>query len=139
VAVIGRFTPAKDGYVGRIRTLTISARVRIIACDRKTSNAAPDFRVYAGGMDVGAAWIDDAGRHGERRLSVKLDDPGWGGPRRAELIERDGAAELQWKRQSIEGTNSPEPRHDAGARRAVPGRGDRALHQGVAPVEPRDE
>ena len=46
--VIGTFSAVKDGYAGTIRTLTISAKVSILANDRKESQGAPDFRIMAG-------------------------------------------------------------------------------------------
>ena len=56
LATIGTFTAGKDGYAGTIRTLTISVKARIVANEAKKSNAAPDFRVYAGRAELGAAW-----------------------------------------------------------------------------------
>ena len=41
---------------GRIRTLTMNSRVRIIANDRKAKDGAPDFRVIASDTEIGAAW-----------------------------------------------------------------------------------
>ena len=52
---IGTFTPAKDGYVGTIRTLTMNVKAKIVANDEKASEDAPDFRIYAGRTELGAA------------------------------------------------------------------------------------
>ena len=66
MATIGSFTVGKDGYAGTIRTLTISVKARIVA-DDKESDAAPDFRVYAGRAEpVRAAPV--RGRRGRGRL-----------------------------------------------------------------------
>ena len=46
--VIGTFKADKDGYAGTIRTLTLNAKVRIVANDQKQSQGAPDFRVLVG-------------------------------------------------------------------------------------------
>ena len=54
--VIGTFKAVKDGYAGTIRTLTLNAKVRIVANDRKESDDAPDFRIFAGATEIGAAW-----------------------------------------------------------------------------------
>ena len=54
--VIGTFTAVKDGYAGTIRTLTLNARVNVVANDDKESDKAPDFRILAGGNEIGAAW-----------------------------------------------------------------------------------
>ena len=56
MATIGSFTAGKDGYVGTIRTLTVNVKAKIIANDSKKSEGAPDFRVYAGRAELGAAW-----------------------------------------------------------------------------------
>ena len=54
--VIGTFKADKDGYAGTIRTLSLNAKLRIVANDQKQSASAPDFRVFAGVTEVGAAW-----------------------------------------------------------------------------------
>jgi len=51
MATIGNFTVSNDGYVGTIRTLTVNVKARIVPNDQKKSDAAPDFRVYAGKAD----------------------------------------------------------------------------------------
>ena len=35
MAIIGTFTPMKDGYAGTIRTLTVNAKVHLIAVEEK--------------------------------------------------------------------------------------------------------
>ena len=55
MATIGSFTAGKDGYIGTIRTLTVNVKARIVANDAKKSEGAPDFRVYAGRAELGAA------------------------------------------------------------------------------------
>ena len=96
---IGSFTAGKDGYVGTIRTLTVNVKARIVANDQKRSDGAPDFRIYAGRAELGAAWRARTGG-GEPRdyLSVQLDDPSFPEPIRAALFEEDGAAFLVWNR-----------------------------------------
>ena len=99
MATIGSFTAGKDGYVGTIRTLTVNVKAKIVANDQKNSEGAPDFRVYAGRAELGAAW--KARTNGEtprEYLSVQLDDPSFPEPIRAALFEEDGAAFLVWNR-----------------------------------------
>ena len=99
MATIGSFTAGKDGYVGTIRTLMVNVKARIVANDQKKSESAPDFRVYAGRAELGAAW--KARINGEEPrdyLSVQLDDPSFPKPIRAALFEEDGAAFLVWNR-----------------------------------------
>ena len=55
MATIGSFTAGKDGYVGTIRTLPVNVKAKVVANDNKKSEAAPDFRIYAGRAELGAA------------------------------------------------------------------------------------
>jgi uncharacterized protein (DUF736 family) len=100
MATIGSFTAGKDGYTGTIRTLTVNVKASIVANDRKASEGAPDFRVYAGRAELGAAWkAKTSGDQPRDYLSVLLDDPSFPEPIRAALFEEDGAAFLVWNRQ----------------------------------------
>lgn len=65
MAVIGTFSAIKDGYAGTIRTLTVSTKVRLVANDHKESDGAPDFRIFAGAAEIGAAWRKTAGLGGD--------------------------------------------------------------------------
>ena len=56
MAVIGTFSAVKDGYAGTIRTLTLSAKVRLVANDRKEGVGGPDFRIMNGPIEIGVAW-----------------------------------------------------------------------------------
>ena len=99
MATIGSFTAGKDGYTGTIRTLTVNVKARIVANDQKKTDGAPDFRVYAGSAELGAAWKARTGGEEPRDyLSVQLDDPSFPQPIRAALFEDDGAAFLVWNR-----------------------------------------
>ncbi|MBG6173622.1 uncharacterized protein (DUF736 family) [Labrenzia sp. EL_208] len=99
MATIGSFTTTKDGYTGTIRTLTINVKVNIVANDKKGSEGAPDFRVYGGRAELGAAWKSKTNDHQSREyLSVLLDDPSFSNPIRAALFEEEGTAFLVWNR-----------------------------------------
>ena len=99
MANIGSFTAGKGGYVGTIRTLTVNVKARIVANDQKRSDGAPDFRIYAGRAELGAAWrARTVGDEPRDYLSVQLDDPSFPEPIRAALFEEDGAAFLVWNR-----------------------------------------
>ena len=99
MATIGSFTAGKDGYTGTIRTLTVNVKARIVANDQKKSDGAPDFRVYAGRAELGAAGkAQTNGEEPRDYLSVQLDDPSFPEPIRAVLFEEDGAAFLVWNR-----------------------------------------
>ncbi len=104
MSVIGTFAATRDGYAGRIRTLTINARVRIIANDRKTKEGAPDYRVVAGEAQIGAAWRILKPGSDTSHLRVRLDDPALSQPIWAALIEpaADGVNLLIWRRHKPE-------------------------------------
>ena len=99
--VIGTFKADKDGYAGTIRTLSLNAKVRIVANDQKQSPSAPDFRVFAGVTEVGAAWRKTSAEDHSSYLRVRLDDPTFREPIKAALIEKtdDGILRLLWRRE----------------------------------------
>ncbi|WP_299410385.1 DUF736 domain-containing protein [uncultured Roseobacter sp.] len=103
MATIGSFTAGKDGYAGTIRTLTVNIKARIVANDQKKSDGAPDFRVYAGRAELGAAWkAQSNGDEPRDYLSIQLDDPSFPEPIRAALFEdEEGAAFLVWNRREV--------------------------------------
>lgn len=102
MAVIGAFTPAKDGgWIGTIRTLTIDAKVRLVPNDDRTSKNAPAFRVFVGSSRIGEAWeAKTAGLSPKSYLRVKLDDPMLPEPITAALFHSDDQSEarLLWSR-----------------------------------------
>ena len=102
MAVIGVFTPAKDGgWVGTIRTLTINAKLRLVPNDDRTSKKAPAFRVFVGNSRVGEAWeARTGGLNPKDYLRVSLDDPMLPEPVTAALfqIEDGSGAWLLWNR-----------------------------------------
>ena len=101
MAVIGNFTRTENGYTGAIKTMAIRLRAKITPA-AKDNDRAPDFRVFAGQCEFGAAWkrTSTAGRE---YLSVKLDDPSFPVPVFASLIdtENDGFV-LIWSRRDVE-------------------------------------
>ncbi len=99
--VIGTFKPDKDGYAGTIRTLSLNAKVRIVANDQKQSASAPDFRVFAGTTEIGAAWRKTSAEDNTSYLRVRLDDPSFREPIRAALMEKSagGILPLLWRRE----------------------------------------
>ena len=104
--VIGTFKADKDGYTGTIRTLTLNAKVRVVASDRKEGDAAPDFRIFNGTAELGVAWRKTSQTSGESYLRVKLDDPALPQPIWGALMEatQDGVVRLVWSRQKATDT-----------------------------------
>ena len=102
--VIGTFSAVMDGYAGTIRTLTVTAKVSILANERKESEGAPDFRIMAGAAEIGAAWRKTKQGSEETYLRVKLDDPTLAHPIWGTLLEatEDGVARLLWRREKRE-------------------------------------
>ena len=102
MSVIGTFTPAKDGgWTGTIRTLTIEVKARFVPNDNRDSDRAPEFRVFAGRSELGAAWRErTSGENPRDYLSVRLDDPSLPEPISAAMFEAaDGkTAQLVWSR-----------------------------------------
>ena len=98
MANIGTFTADKDSFTGTLRTLTLNVKVKLVPNDKGDNESAPDYRVQAGGLDVGAAWkkVSKAERP---YVSVTLDDPSLPAAVYARLIEgEDGTHDLIWSR-----------------------------------------
>ena len=79
MAQIGTFTQGENGVLnGTIKTLTLNVKAAIRPSD-KDNDKAPDYRVFAGSVEFGAAWRkttrDDlrlAGRGREWRTAADL-------------------------------------------------------------------
>ncbi len=100
MAQIGTFT-AKDGaYTGTIRTMTINVKAQLVPNKEKSSDGAPDFRLYAGGAELGAAWRQESKQGETPYLAVKLDDPSFAKPIRAVFFEDEdgGGGAMVWNR-----------------------------------------
>jgi len=98
MAQIGHFTRGDDGTLnGTIRTLSLNVKARFVPAETSSNDKAPALRVYAGPIEIGAAWKrtskDNAPYH-----SVKLDDPSFTTPIFANLVEDEGGYALIWSR-----------------------------------------
>jgi uncharacterized protein (DUF736 family) len=98
MAQIGTFTRGDNGsFTGAIRTLTLNAKATLRPSE-KDNDKAPDYRVFAGTVECGAAWRKTS-REEREYLSIKLDDPSFAAPIYASLIEADnGEHRLIWSR-----------------------------------------
>ncbi len=98
MATIGTFTTNENGFTGSIRTLALNVKARIARVENP-SDKGPQFRVYAGSVELGAAWQKTSGE-GRFYFSVKLDDPSFPAPIYATLAAVDGEDEMQliWSR-----------------------------------------
>lgn len=96
MAIIGNFTKQDNAYNGTISTLTVNTKVGITPVE-KTGDQAPDFRVFAGKAEIGAAWSSTS-KAGNAYISVKLDDPSFPAPILCRLVEKDKGYALVWTR-----------------------------------------
>lgn len=96
MAIIGTFTKTDKGYEGTLATLTLKAKLHFTATE-KTGEKSPDFRVFSGTTEVGAAWTGKS-KDDKPYLSVKLDDPSFSAPILARLIDTDKGHALIWNR-----------------------------------------
>jgi uncharacterized protein (DUF736 family) len=87
MATIGTFTKTPDGYVGTIKTLSLSVKATVRA-SAKDTDKAPDFRVYAGTVEIGAGWKKTSAANRDY-ITCKLDDPSFSAPIYASLIAAD--------------------------------------------------
>ena len=57
MAQIGTFTRAEDGsYTGTIKTLSLNIKARFLPAEFSENEKAPNLRVLAGNVEIGAAW-----------------------------------------------------------------------------------
>ena len=103
MATIGTFTKNENGngFTGAVKTLTLNVKAKLIATEGENERA-PDFRIFAGATEFGAAWTKTARETQREYLSVKLDDPSFPAPIYASLVEaEDGSSHnLIWSRRN---------------------------------------
>ena len=99
MATIGTFTQDDAGNLnGSIKTLTLNVKQATFRkITDKDNDKAPDFRIFAGTTEFGAAWKKTS-RENRDYLSVKLDDPSFPGPIFASLVDADEGYSLIWSR-----------------------------------------
>jgi len=96
MAQIGTFTRAEDGsYTGTIKTLSLNIRARFLPAE--PSEKAPNLRVMAGNVEIGAAW-QRTSKDNTVYHSVKLDEPSFSAPIYANLVAVDDGYALVWSR-----------------------------------------
>ena len=101
MATIGTFTASDNGYVGSIKTMMLNVKARF-AASVKDNDKAPDYRIFNGVTEFGAAWKKTARDSDREYLSVKLDDPSFPAPIYASLVKAEGdeGFTLIWSRRS---------------------------------------
>lgn len=100
MATIGTFTKTDESFVGTIRTMTINVKTKIVPNKDKANDAAPDYRVYAGGAELGAGWWEKSKDDEREYVALKLDDPSFAAPIRAAFFENaeERTGVLVWRR-----------------------------------------
>lgn len=97
MAVIGNFIRDKSGFSGTITTLTCAPAAIMITPVRKPNTSAPDYRLYRGSSEIGAAWSKTT-KGGRAYLTVTLDDPAFSHPIAARLVAVGDSFALIWSR-----------------------------------------
>ncbi|NHN89416.1 DUF736 domain-containing protein [Acetobacter conturbans] len=100
MANIGSFKKVGEGFEGEIVTLALQTRnVRLVPEINRANDNAPNYRVYVGRVEIGAAWSKRS-TEGRSYLSLKLDDPSFSAPIFANLFteEEDDGYTLIWTR-----------------------------------------
>ncbi|WP_145200228.1 DUF736 domain-containing protein [Sphingobium sp. B2] len=103
---IGQFYRQDDGFIGRLRTLTLDVQLRITPTGFVGHSRAPEWRVHlvedgegaAHDPEVGSGWAHRSDRIGDY-ITIQLDCPGLARPMRANLLpgkQGDGAFVLLW-------------------------------------------
>lgn len=101
MSTIGTFTKTGDNYNGTLQTLAFSVKVKIVAVPKEADNA-PDYRITASGMEIGAGWKRQSVGN-KPYISVKLDDPSFASPVNGRLIDTEaGGATLFWSRRNAD-------------------------------------
>lgn len=100
---IGEFTRTKNGYAGRIRTLSLDVEIVLIPAEHTDAENAPDYRIHHvndDGPEIGAGWKRTGEKAGDY-VSLQIDDPTLAQPIRANLFqsaEAKSAWYLHWNR-----------------------------------------
>src|SRR4029077_11971499 len=98
MAQIGTFTRTEDGsYTGTIKTLSLNIKARFLPAEPSENEKAPNLRVMAGNVEIGAAW-QRTSKDNTIYHSVKLDDPSFPAPIYANLVAVDDGYALVWSR-----------------------------------------
>ena len=98
MATIGTFHKKDDGSIsGAIKTLTLNVKSVVLRPSDKDNDKAPDFRIFSGQTEFGAAWKKTS-KENRDYVSVKLDDPSFPVPIYASLVDADEGYSLIWSR-----------------------------------------
>lgn len=98
MTTLGTFIRESDSYTGEFESLTFTpGPARIVPLAARSHANAPNYRVYRGTAEVGAAW-DKTTRDGRAYLTVQLDDPTFPRAIECRLVEAGDRFQLIWSR-----------------------------------------
>jgi uncharacterized protein (DUF736 family) len=101
MATIGSFKKVGDEFQGEIITLAVQAKnVRIVPEPNRANDNAPNYRVFVGRAEIGAAWSRRSEETHRDYISLKLDDPSFNAAIYANLFADEGGEgySLIWSR-----------------------------------------
>ena len=75
---IGQVTRNGNGFKGHLKTLAFRAEISIVPNADKKTDEQPDYRVIAGGVEIGAGWRKLGESSGQEYVSLSLSDPSFG-------------------------------------------------------------
>src|SRR5258708_12823132 len=74
MAQIGTFTRTTDGFAGTVRTLMLNRDLVIVPAETSDADNAPNYRVLAAGVEIGAGWKRTGDKAGDY-VSLLTDSP----------------------------------------------------------------
>ncbi len=75
---IGHVTKTENGFKGNLSTLSISADIEVVPNRDKANENQPDYRVFAGRVEIGAGWVRKSERSGNEYTSLSFAAPEFG-------------------------------------------------------------
>jgi uncharacterized protein (DUF736 family) len=100
MANIGTFNKVGESYIGQLDTLLFTSKATLEPVTDKKRQKSPDFRLFAGSREIGAAWKKISQEQVEY-LSVSIDDPVFPAPINCRLLKVsiEGQCMLNWSRE----------------------------------------
>lgn len=95
--IIGTFTKNEDSFTGTIRSPILNFKTVKITPAKGDGDKFPDFHLFAGNVELGAAW-QKLSEEGATYYTVKIDDPTFAKPVFARLTEGEDGYSLVWTR-----------------------------------------
>ena len=99
MANIGTFNKVGDSYIGQVETLLFKSQATLEPVTDKKREKSPDYRLFAGTREIGAAWKRTS-QEGAEYLSVTIEDPAFIAPLNCRLVKSgiDDRYTLIWSR-----------------------------------------